>query len=247
MGPNDAMAKTVEFTDKQKEDLKKLLADQQQELRYLMARHKEQALALLTPEQKAKWDTEQKVQLATRAFGSMKFTDEQKAKIAELVAAAKLPDEAQLRGRGDREGWEAYRKLQQAIIDEVMTPAQRDSWQTEQKVRTVMGRFGRMGLSEDQKAEIAKLVQTSDLPAPEGGRGREGQEAREAYNKLQKTIVETILTPEQREQIEKQQAEREARERQRTGERSGAREGERKPQPRGEGDRKEKRTPVVVD
>jgi Spy/CpxP family protein refolding chaperone len=201
LGPYDAMAKTVELTDQQKEDIKKLLVDQQKEMQELMAKQREAVLALLTPEQRAKWQTEQKLQLVAGAFSSVKFTDEQKAKIAALLADVEMPTG----GRG-REGAEAFQKIQKSILEDVLTPEQREAWQTDRSVRMFTDRFVRLGVTDDQKAEIAKMVKTAKLPAAPGERVD-----REAYRKLEQDIIDDVLTPEQRAKVEKEQKDREAR------------------------------------
>jgi Spy/CpxP family protein refolding chaperone len=198
------MAKTLELTDKQKEDIKALMADQQKELQELMAKQRQAVLALLTPEQRAKWETQQKVQLVAGAFGSIKLTDEQKEKIAALLVGVDLPTA----GRGRGEGAEAFQKIQQTILQDVLTPEQREGWQTERNVRAFTDRFARLGLTDDQKAEIAKMVKTANLPAPTPGKRGD----QESYRKLQQDIIDDVLTPEQRTKAEAEQKERAARE-----------------------------------
>lgn len=187
------MADTVQLTDAQKESLTKLAEEQDKEVQALTAKHREQAMAVLTPEQRQVWEAERKaapILERLARYEGLVLTDAQKQQIKALAGQADLPADPR-----SREAYEAYAKLGQTIIDTVLTAEQKDKYTTARKLRTILGRLGRVELSDEQKAKAEELVRAANLP--DDARDRE---AYQAYAKVGQTVIDTVLTAEQREQ-----------------------------------------------
>ena len=201
LGRYRAMIEAVRLTDEQKKQLAELAARQQKEMEAIQAKHRQQILDLLTPEQREAWLTARKVQPVLRRFARAGLTDEQKARIGQLVKQADLPASAR-----SREAYQAYAKLYEQIVQKVLTLEQREEWLFEQRLRMVMGRLGRIGLTDQQTEAIKEIVKQAKLP--DSPRTRE---AYQAYRKLQQEIVNNVLTPEQRAKLETLRGERRGR------------------------------------
>ena len=193
LGVHGQMAEFVKLTDAQKEQLTKVVEEQQKEMQALTAKHQEQVMALLTPEQREAWETEQKVGPILARFAryeGLVLTDAQKQQIKALAGQADLPADPR-----SREAYEAYAKLGQTIIDTVLTAEQKDKYTTARKLRVILGRLGRIELSDEQNAKVEEMVRAANLPDDPRSR-----EAYEAYAKVGQSIIDTVLTAEQREQ-----------------------------------------------
>ncbi len=146
-------------------------------------------LAVLTPEQKVKWDEYQFVLQIKGRYSAAKLTDEQieKIKAAHVKVAAGVD-------MNDKEAKRAAMgKLHAMIEKDILTPAQR----TECAVAKVARRYNRLKLSDGQKAQIRAAYLKSIAGVDMGDR----KAVRAATDKLNEEIRADILTAEQRAKI----------------------------------------------
>ncbi len=91
-----------------------------------------------------------------------------------------------------------------AAILAVLTPEQKVKWQAFQMYRTLMRRYKRLNPTEAQTAKIREAAAAAAKDLGVAGDDKESRKKRaEADKNLRKTIEETILTPEQREALQK--------------------------------------------
>ena len=145
--------------------------------------------AVLTPEQKATWDQWQFVRVIKGRFSAAKVTDEQ----VEKIKAAYVKGTAGMDVADEKARRAAMAKLYETIEKEILTSDQR----TDLAVAGLTGRYRRLDLTDDQKAQIRQAyvksvagLDTSDRKAVSA-----------ADNKLQEQIRTEILTEDQRAKV----------------------------------------------
>jgi len=191
LGRFRALIETAKLTDAQKGQLVKLAAEQDKEIAKIRAEHEQQVLALLTAEQLEEWDLSRKARPILSRFASLKLTDAQTKTIKQMVKEADLPKSGRTREAG-----QAYSKLHKQILETVLTAQQREELLLATKLNRAMGRYGRLGLTADQKEKITQMVKAADLPASSRGRGDDA-----SYNKLHEQIMADVLTEAQRKNL----------------------------------------------
>ncbi len=146
-------------------------------------------LAVLTPEQKVKWDEYQFVLKIKRRYSAAKLTDEQ----IEKIQAAHVKQAAGV-DMNDKEARDAAMRSLYAMIEkDILTPAQR----TECAVAKVTRPYNRLKLSDAQKAQI----RTACLKGISGVDMTDKKAVRVATDKLNQEIRADILTAEQRAKV----------------------------------------------
>jgi len=148
-------------------------------------------MAVLTPEQKAKWDEYQAVLAVKRQLRGAELTDEQvtgvKAAYVKLAAGA------------DTSGEKGRRALLSKLYAEVEKNVLTEDQRTTVAVNRVAGRFYRLKLTDDQKAKI-KAAYVKHMTGVDAG-DKKAQSA--ANSKLYAEIRDQILTDEQRDKLPK--------------------------------------------
>ncbi|KKL67080.1 hypothetical protein LCGC14_2138570 [marine sediment metagenome] len=148
-----------------------------------------QIMAVLTPEQKVKWDEYQFVLAVKRKFRAAKLTDEQVNKVKALY----VKEAAVLAGADKKAKAAARNKLYAKVSQEILTEEQR----TAVAVAGLVGRYRKLKLTDDQLAQLkAAYVKNTT-----GVNMTDRNAARQAMNKVTEALKNDILTPEQREQI----------------------------------------------
>ena len=178
-------AKDKEALKKARDEYSALRAKQNE----ITKKSQDDIMAVLTPEQKAKWDEYQAVLTVKRRFRGIELTEDQVAKIkAAYVKTAAGADMTTEKGRRG-----AYAKLYAEVQKEVLTEEQR----TTVAVGYITGRYRRLKLTEDQVAQIKAAY----VKATTGVNMDDRKAAAEAMNKLTEQIRTDILTDAQREQV----------------------------------------------
>ena len=146
-------------------------------------------------------------------IAELKLTDEQKQRMQEVmkVCAEELAA-----------WWQEMGKMQEkheAAVVAVLTPEQQAEWKGLKVYLGIVGKFGKIELSEDQKTKIKALCadaakemekQAADMKEKEGGKGEKGEKSwkgmGEVWQKLQADVAE-LLTPEQKAKLEEMKKE----------------------------------------
>ena len=146
-------------------------------------------------------------------IAELKLTDEQKQRMQEVmkVCAEELAA-----------WWQEMGKMQEkheAAVVAVLTPEQQAEWKGLKVYLGIVGKFGKIELSEDQKTKIKALCadaakemekQAADMKGKEGGKGEKGEKSSkglgEVWQKLQADVAE-LLTPEQKAKLEEMRKE----------------------------------------
>jgi Spy/CpxP family protein refolding chaperone len=118
--------------------------------------------------------------------------------------------------------WQEMGKIQEkheAAVVAVLTPEQQAEWKGLKVYLGIVGKFGKIELSEDQKTKIKALCadaakemekQAADMKEKEGGKGEKGEKSwkgmGEVWQKLQADVAE-LLTPEQKAKLEEMRKE----------------------------------------
>ena len=92
-----------------------------------------------------------------------------------------------------------------AAILATLTPEQKAKWEGFRVYRTLMGRYKRTDLAEEQQTKIRDLAAAAagDLAGLRSEDKDARNKAREADKKLRQTIEENVLTAAQRETLQK--------------------------------------------
>ncbi|MCD6303943.1 MAG: Spy/CpxP family protein refolding chaperone, partial [Planctomycetes bacterium] len=163
------------------------------------------------------------------------LTEDQRAKVKEIMSAAR--EAAKDKQGPDRA--EIYRDAGEKVVKEVLTDAQRAKLAELRRAGPgrgpsagapggSRGMFAGLDLTDDQKAKIREIM----TDAREKAKAASDPSAKkETFRDAMKKIAEEVLTPEQREKLQKQREERRRRFQNRPG-RGGKAGGRGRPQPR---------------
>jgi len=164
----------------------------------------------LSDQQKTDLDAKVKARKEAQAAWQQANGEKQKAlREAQKKAKEANDKDAMKKARDDLKALDAGRRKidadTTAAIYAVLTPEQKAKWQAFQTYRTLMRRYKRLNPTEAQTAKIreAAAAAAKDLGAAAGDDKEARKKRAEAYKNLRNTIEETILTPEQREALQK--------------------------------------------
>lgn len=159
----------------------------------IVSKSQAEIMAVLTDEQKARWDRYHAVQAVKRRFRTVEFSDEQVKQIEALCAKAEMPDASD-------------RKARSAALDRLYAQVSKDVLTDSQRLDIAMGMikamFRKAELTDEQLAKIkGAYVEHMSGVDPADAKAR-----RAAMRKLQAEVREKVLTDAQREALKKLQA-----------------------------------------
>lgn len=169
------MASQCELTDAQKADLKAKVTARKEAQKAWMEANGEKSNALREAYKKAREAKDEDA--VKKARDDLKALEESRRKIETDTMAAILA---------------------------TLTPEQKAKWDGFRVYRTLMRRYKRLNPTEAQTAKIREAAAAAAKDLGAAGDDKESRKKRaEADKKLRQTIEETILTPEQREALQK--------------------------------------------
>ncbi|HUU91498.1 MAG TPA: hypothetical protein VM238_09830 [Phycisphaerae bacterium] len=170
------MASQCELTDQQKADLEAKVKARVEAQKAWMEANGDKASALREAYKKAREAKDEDA--AKKARDDLKALEEGRSKIETDTMAAILA---------------------------VLTPEQKAKWEGFRVYRTLMGRYKRTDLAEEQQTKIRDLAAAAagDLAGLRSEDKDARNKAREADKKLRQTIEENVLTAAQRETLQK--------------------------------------------